>query len=620
MIHMKLGGSEMNVLKSIALVIAGCMTFCCIPAETDTVHALSDLEGSYISQRNTQIDDEGMFSSHIIRADVEDYFLSADPKYSVKQYDSDPLPDETEALTLGLNYHINNRAAFCVRSYELRDAANALLATYFPDSQSGGYRNEGDWFFVTDLSRDEFDPQKMEVTFDAIRQELLASGIIDPDGFYGLGQVYEHHDLYIPYLTGYLVSKNPDNTAFPYTEGQIREYIDEHDLPCSLQINNKEACFEYNIVPNEKLDFSAHLALAIQIWKDLGVIPYAYDDGFKSSFPLTMLTKDNSDTQELYGLAFDLPADTLHVGETRQILADWDGNCYLAEPLVIQSKNNDIAAVYPDGHLFANKPGTASLYIRAKLDPEKVDLAPDDDGIRTVTATITVADDPDLTDAQQTALEPIEIKEKVASCHFPRAKAESKGLLSADAPRLTRDEIDQMIAESDSFEVLFRKITDAQPYPDYYGGSGFTSVMYLLNDKGTERIRVMLDCGQPPHQIIYERLNQNGIDEEACYLYPESRVNEAIAIDPTTADRDWFYSFMNDIPFVAIAPTVPLSGDATCDNSVDVCDAVLIARFLAEDIEATITDQGRLNADYNADGDITPDDVILILKKIARLI
>ena len=310
--------------------------------------------------------------------------------------------------------------------------------------------------------------------------------------------------------------------------------------------------------------------------------------------------------QKLYGLTFNLPADTLYVGETRQILADWDGDCYLTEPLVIQSENNDIATVYFDGHIFAKKAGTASLYIRAKLDPEKVDLAPDDDGIRTVTATITVADAPDLTDAQQAALEPIEIKEKTVSCQFPRAKAEIKGLLTEDAPRLTLDKVNQMIAESDSFDTLFRKITDAQPYPDYYESSGFASVMYLLDDKGAERIRVMLDCGQPPHQIIYERLNQNGIIEEACYLYPESLVNESISIDPTTADRDWFYSL--------------LFGDANCDFTVDVCDAVLIARYLAEDSEANITSQGKSNADFNKDGDITQNDVVLILQKIARLI
>lgn len=319
---------------------------------------------------------------------------------------------------------------------------------------------------------------------------------------------------------------------------------------------------------------------------------------------------NDNEKQDLYGLTLNLPADTLHVGETRQILANWDGDYYLTEPLVINSKNNDIAAVYLDGHLFANKPGTASLYLRAKLDPEKVDLEPDDDGIRTVTATITVADDPDLTDAQQAALEPIEIKEKEVLCQLPHAKAEIKGLLSADAPRLTRDEIDQMIIESDSFETLFRKITDAQPYPDYYGGSGFTSVMYLLNDKGTERIRVMLDCGQPPHQIIYERLNQSGIKEEACYLYPESRVNEVIAIDPNPTLRDWYYCLMNDIPCGI------LNGDVNNDGKVDAADAAYLQKWLlcwqdTQDINGE-------TADLNQDGKLNAIDVTLLKQQLIK--
>ena len=80
------------------------------------------------------------------------------------------------------------------------------------------------------------------------------------------------------------------------------------------------------------------------------------------------------------------------------------------------------------------------------------------------------------------------------------------------------------------------------------------------------------------------------------------------------------YALENDIPFVAVAATDQKIGDATCDRSVDVADAVLIARYLAEDSEAFMTEQGKQNADFNADGDITPDDISLILKKIARLI
>ena len=318
---------------------------------------------------------------------------------------------------------------------------------------------------------------------------------------------------------------------------------------------------------------------------------------------------ETTDTKPaLYGLTLNLPADTLYVGETRQILANWDGDCYLTEPLVIQSENNDIATVYRDGHIFANKPGTASLYIKAKLDPEKVNLAPNDDGIRTVTATVTVVDAPNLTDEQQAALERTESKEEGSACQFPRTKAEIKRLPSTDAPRLTLDTVNQMIAESDSFETLFRKITDAQPYPDYYGGSGFTSVLYCLNDNGTERIRVMLDCGQPPHQIIYERLDQNGIAEESCYLYPESQVNEVIFTDPNPVLKDWFYSTMNDIPRGI------LEGDVTNDGKVNVADAIYLQKWLL--CEQDTQEINGETADMNQDGKLNAIDLTLIKRTL----
>ncbi len=62
------------------------------------------------------------------------------------------------------------------------------------------------------------------------------------------------------------------------------------------------------------------------------------------------------------------------------------------------------------------------------------------------------------------------------------------------------------------------------------------------------------------------------------------------------------------------------AGDVNLDCAVDVADAVLVARFAAEDREAVITDQGRLNADISGDGNVTTDDTELILKKIAKKI
>lgn len=61
-------------------------------------------------------------------------------------------------------------------------------------------------------------------------------------------------------------------------------------------------------------------------------------------------------------------------------------------------------------------------------------------------------------------------------------------------------------------------------------------------------------------------------------------------------------------------------GNVNCDNRVDVSDAVLLARYKAEDQKALISAQGKLNADVDRNGDLTNEDVTLILKYIAKLI
>lgn len=74
-------------------------------------------------------------------------------------------------------------------------------------------------------------------------------------------------------------------------------------------------------------------------------------------------------------------------------------------------------------------------------------------------------------------------------------------------------------------------------------------------------------------------------------------------------------TILNDDP----APSI-LWGDADCSKTVDVTDAVLIARYYAEDETAVITNQGKLNADVTHDDVISMDDAAKILQAIAKLI
>lgn len=61
-------------------------------------------------------------------------------------------------------------------------------------------------------------------------------------------------------------------------------------------------------------------------------------------------------------------------------------------------------------------------------------------------------------------------------------------------------------------------------------------------------------------------------------------------------------------------------GDLNGDNHIDVSDAVLLARFCAEDSTAKISTDGMRNADVNDDGKKDANDVTQILRYIARLI
>lgn len=59
--------------------------------------------------------------------------------------------------------------------------------------------------------------------------------------------------------------------------------------------------------------------------------------------------------------------------------------------------------------------------------------------------------------------------------------------------------------------------------------------------------------------------------------------------------------------------------DVNEDGIVDVSDAVLLARLIAEDSTVKVTEQGLINADSNCDSKIDSDDVITILRRIAHL-
>ena len=70
----------------------------------------------------------------------------------------------------------------------------------------------------------------------------------------------------------------------------------------------------------------------------------------------------------------------------------------------------------------------------------------------------------------------------------------------------------------------------------------------------------------------------------------------------------------------AVQPAVLCPGDANCDGTVDISDAVLVMRYAVADREAVISEQGIKNADCDGNGNTDNEDATLILQHIAKKI
>ena len=111
------------------------------------------------------------------------------------------------------------------------------------------------------------------------------------------------------------------------------------------------------------------------------------------------------------------------------------------------------------------------------------------------------------------------------------------------------------------------------------------------------------------HRIITQKTELT--EKEAAEMYVDGKYNIV-----TLYDAMQYYTSKPQ-PYQSV--TVQKMGDVNMDGTVDVCDAVLLSRFCAEDSEAVITDEGKALADVNGDGNIDLNDTTAILQKIAKL-
>ena len=168
------------------------------------------------------------------------------------------------------------------------------------------------------------------------------------------------------------------------------------------------------------------------------------------------------------------------------------------------------------------------------------------------------------------------------------------------------------------------KALDAQPAPVVTPGT----------NPGTDP--VVNPETEPPKNLVFKDLEPNTLYNFYDLLGEEFTSENLLFLSQGMSDKDgtltvWYRPAQDDTDankFVKCYETEKVEpqvygkglGDLNGDNSIDVSDAVLLARFCAEDQSAVITTDGLRNADVNSDGKKDGADVIRILEYIARII
>ena len=310
--------------------------------------------------------------------------------------------------------------------------------------------------------------------------------------------------------------------------------------------------------------------------------------------------------KKAYELSVNETEIALEEGQTYKLNVSLDNRFFYNESLVITSDHGDIAQVSKDGTITAVSAGKAVITAKAKLrDPD--DPA---DNVRYVSVTVNVAPPKTLTAEQVSALESLKNKGSITIGSFGRQEMIIRGEIASDTPRITYDEVTDIIESSEfkKYEDILRRINNIHGASDYSGGSGITRVEYWLDDKGNEKISMYADVTGT--KIFFSRCDESGMAVYTEELYPEKR---ELSVDGGV--RDFVYFIYND---VKDKPVKADTGDIDGSGKIDVTDLTELSLYLLGDRE--LTENQQKSADVDSDGAVTLADLARLQQYLSKKI
>ena len=243
---------------------------------------------------------------------------------------------------------------------------------------------------------------------------------------------------------------------------------------------------------------------------------------------------NNTDFQNIYESLLSIAKYPDFVGGSGVTLVEFWLDDYGTEKILLILEQEDVISVKcnADGNISDWKP----LYSEEKAETTATTATTE-----TTTTTATVTSDA-LSEEQAKALAELAEKEHGVFGEFERARASILNKIPEDASRMTLEEAKEFVNSSDSFKEIYDKLSASQPYPDFIGGSCVTKVEYWFDDKGKEKILLILE----QEDVIYVDCTKQGDVSKWERLYPVSDVEDSNIKDSNLAGTYKIYNGIED--------------------------------------------------------------------------
>ncbi len=243
---------------------------------------------------------------------------------------------------------------------------------------------------------------------------------------------------------------------------------------------------------------------------------------------------NNTDFQNIYESLLSIAKYPDFVGGSGVTLVEFWLDDYGTEKILLILEQEDVISVKcnADGNISDWKP----LYSEEKAETTATTATTE-----TTTTTATVTSDA-LSEEQAKALAELAEKEHGVFGEFERARASILNKIPEDASRMTLEEAKEFVNSSDSFKEIYDKLSASQPYPDFIGGSGVTKVEYWFDEKGKEKILLILE----QEDVIYVDCTKQGDVSKWERLYPVSDVEDSNIKDSNLAGTYKIYNGIED--------------------------------------------------------------------------